>query len=79
MGFKPRQRRVAVHWNDAAVDYGWKCENSRFRPSPRIVTIGFIVRRTDKVIEVAQSVAEYGQVAEVMQIPLGCVVKVERL
>lgn len=77
MGFKPRLRRIAVHWDDATVDYGWKEANDPFHSLPAIVTTGFLVRRDSQSIEVAQSVNDHDGVTEVMRIPMGCVTRIE--
>ena len=77
MGFKPRLRRVAVHWDDATVDYGWRDADETFRNLPEVVTTGFLVRRDKISIEVAQSMSAYDGIAEVMRIPMGCVTRIE--
>ena len=79
MGFKPRQRRVCVHWNDAMHEQGWKWPPDPHAFPNRIVTTGYVLRKTAKTIEVAQSVAEAGSVGDVLSIPLGCVIRIERL
>jgi len=79
MGFKPRQRRVAVTWDDASVDYGWKDIGDAHRVDATIVTVGYVVKRDKYAIEIAASITAFDTCAEVTRIPMGCVVRVERI
>ncbi len=79
MGWKPRHRRVAVHWDDASNDYGWKPSDDDHRCGYHVVTMGFVVKRDKEAIFVAQSVAPDGMAADVMRIPKGCILRIERV
>ena len=78
MGFKPRYRRVCVHWDDATADPGWH-DDGEHTFAPHIVSVGYLVRRNAKEIVIAGSANSYDHVCDLLLIPMGCVTKVERL
>ncbi len=80
MGFKPRQRRVTVHWVDSCSFRGWVDEEDAPERRPiQCVTTGYLLRRTDGHVEIAQNLGENDTMGEVMVIPTRNITRVERL
>ena len=72
--------RVEVHWIDACSDReGWHTMTAQHAQPLRqeIYTVGYLLRRTDEYIQVAQSMDKENHMsAERITIPAGCVLHV---
>lgn len=78
-----KRRLVLVRWIDTASETGWARPGERGAYSHmrglRCESVGYVVRRTAKVIAIAQSIEEQGKVNDVITIPIPCVRQVRRL
>lgn len=67
--------RVEVSWVDSAVSGGWR-SLEEFRGAAQLaqcVTVGLLIKKTKKLVVVAQSAAKDGDVADAIAIPISCV------
>ena len=76
--------RVEVEWTDAASTPGWNVLRDVLddRGTVEVHTIGYLIRRTPKLIQLAQSYHASGddvRLGEPFSIPRGCVRKVTRI
>lgn len=49
---------VEVYWTDAQTSHGWEDEEESDIDTPTVVTIGFLIKESDKGIRLASTVGE---------------------
>lgn len=79
MGFKPRQRRVTVYWIDPYIHHGWHKDDEEKPFAISCASTGWLLRQNAKQVEIALSVSQEGDVADVQVIPRSAVIRIERL
>ena len=72
---------VEIAWYDSAVGGGWNTL-SHYRNKknvPQMKSVGWLTKNTKTEVQVVQSIAEDGEVADSITIPKVCVVRTRRL
>ncbi|MCA2570648.1 hypothetical protein [Microcystis sp. M42BS1] len=47
---------IEIHWEDAATTHGWEEESEIDYEPPIVITVGFLIKETDKAYVVASTV-----------------------
>lgn len=73
---------VEIEWNDASGGHeSWAPleDIAGCDPDYRVLTVGYLVNRTDKFLRVVQNVSQHGQAGHSMTIPRKYVRRMRRL
>ena len=70
----PLSKVVEVIWYDSATTGGWKSIEAITERRPLICcTVGYLLKRDSKIVEVVQSQSECDKLSDSMTIPRQCV------
>jgi hypothetical protein len=76
----PLSQMYKVEWEDSASDGKWRQpESYREVNNLQCRSVGFLLTKNSKMVQLIQSMAENGQVTDCISIPAKCVKKMRRL
>lgn len=64
---------VEVIWEDAESSVGWEGEQETNHETPMVLTVGFLIHQSDKVINIASTVDKEKSTNARLKIPAGMV------
>ena len=68
-------RAVEVTWEDIQQDASWATDCN----CVTVVSIGYIIENGPRYVKIGTSINEDGEIAGVLAMPAGCVIKVKHL
>ena len=77
--FKKPGALVEVHWTDSYTMHGWRGDEQPDGEPLECRSVGYLVKRSKKVVVVCQNVSEQGSTGDWMTIPASCIRRVRRL
>jgi len=70
---------VMVEWEDAWSEDGWIGPNELKGNTYSVVTVGYVINKGPKALQIASTIEQEGNLSGVMSVPLGCVKRVRSL